>query len=411
MNRALQRAAAPPPAVVSQQTIRTGTEEWRPVVRRPKIAAGYQVSSLGRVRGLSGRPHHVYLTGKGYYETHLILEEALQPPRPRKRARIQGVFVHQLVADAFVPKAGRTAGAVYVNHKNGNRGDNRVCNLEWVTQRENRQRRVYEPRTHQCRRVVKCDAGGRVLRIYADGEAEQGGGVTGAGAIEGVRAEVVGRSCREPLYRAECVRAHGCYWRYYDEVFEAAGASANERWVAIEGAGGALISDQGRVRNAKRGGVTLGTFNGDYMMWRGQCVHRLVARAFLPAPGGAAPVVNHKNGNKCDNRACNLEWATLSENRLHGLRAGKQHYRSGPRRRPVWVTTLATGAVQRYTGVRAASAALGVNDSGAVSEAARTAKPLLRGRYAVRYEPEAAEWTREPVLRPETHNIAAAPTV
>lgn len=48
-------------------------------------------------------------------------------------------------------------------------------------------------------------------------------------------------------------------------------------------------------------------------------VHREVAKAFLPAPMFPKMTVNHKNGNKTDNRACNLEWLTTQENVLHGF--------------------------------------------------------------------------------------------
>lgn len=48
-------------------------------------------------------------------------------------------------------------------------------------------------------------------------------------------------------------------------------------------------------------------------------IHRLVAECFVP---GRADTVNHKDGNKKNNCAENLEWCSRSENSRHAIRMG-----------------------------------------------------------------------------------------
>lgn len=74
---------------------------------------------------------------------------------------------------------------------------------------------------------------------------------------------------------------------------------------------------------------------------RNYCVHRLVATAFVDNPE-QKPTVNHKNENKLDNRASNLEWMTLQENLAYGTHieratrnkpdmSGPKHFNYGKR--------------------------------------------------------------------------------
>lgn len=50
-------------------------------------------------------------------------------------------------------------------------------------------------------------------------------------------------------------------------------------------------------------------------------IHRLVGEFFVPNPHDKK-YINHKDGNKHNNKYTNLEWATAKENAQHAIRAG-----------------------------------------------------------------------------------------
>lgn len=52
-------------------------------------------------------------------------------------------------------------------------------------------------------------------------------------------------------------------------------------------------------------------------------IHRLVALAFVPNPNNYA-IINHKDENKLNNNADNLEWCTIQYNSTYGSARAKQ---------------------------------------------------------------------------------------
>jgi len=82
-------------------------------------------------------------------------------------------------------------------------------------------------------------------------------------------------------------------------------------------------------------------------------VHRLVAQTFIPNPD-SIPEINHKDSNRTNNSADNLEWCTHQENIAYREEFGKA---SG---RPVFAVNLATLEVSRYPSQMGAGRSLGV---------------------------------------------------
>ena len=95
-------------------------EQWKDV----KGFENYLVSSLGNVKTINGKLKKVVYDSKndyGYVE--------LWKNNKGKKFRI-----HRLVAETFIPN---TLGKEQVNHIDGDKKNNCISNLEWVTPKEN----------------------------------------------------------------------------------------------------------------------------------------------------------------------------------------------------------------------------------------------------------------------------------
>lgn len=135
-------------------------EEWRDVKGYEGI---YKVSNLGNVFSVEKKRLRKLQNGTHGYKIVILYKN-------KKSAHKQ---VHRLVAEAFIPNLNNLE---QVNHIDGDKKNNCVENLEWVTRQENSFHAVYKLGhigQYKCKRV-RCKETGIIYRSLHEASRETG---------------------------------------------------------------------------------------------------------------------------------------------------------------------------------------------------------------------------------------------
>lgn len=169
-----------------------------------------------------------------------------------------------------------------------------------------------------------------------------------------------------------------------------------EEWRTINRYGGFYdVSNKGRIRSRRRSGkpriLKTHVINSGYevipISYKGkkynELVHRVVAEYFVEEYAEHLDV-NHKDANRLNNTAENLEWVTRKEN-IHDMIKRGAHSVSEAhavahkkRRRPVIQLTKDGDELARFESARAAANHIGIHEN-CVSRVCRGERPYAGG--------------------------------
>ncbi len=113
----------------------------------------YYTSNLGRIKNKKGAILKGHIHRGGYIRIDFNIN-----------GNCTQSYLHRLVAEAFIPNPENKP---FVNHINGIKTDNRLDNLEWVTSKENANRKVFpNSGRSRSRKVVQIGLNGNIVRIW-----------------------------------------------------------------------------------------------------------------------------------------------------------------------------------------------------------------------------------------------------
>lgn len=163
----------------------------------------YQISNLGNVKSMDR------LISCKNNTTKLCKGTVLKPHKNNylfvrlyNNSIPETKYIHKLIADAFIPNPNNFP---EINHKDENKLNNSIDNLEWCTVSYNNS---YGNRTQKTRkRVYQCDLTGNIIKLWD--------GIRLASKELNIPSQQISQCCNQTKYRKT---AGGYIWKYESEV-------------------------------------------------------------------------------------------------------------------------------------------------------------------------------------------------
>lgn len=322
--------------------LRVITEQWKPIIMNG-ITFNYLISNFGNVWSPRSNMFLKQSLSSGY--NHVTL---------RNDRNISKFSIHRLVATMFIDNPNSLE---YVNHKNGNKLDNRVENLEWLSPSENKRHgsnvlKANGPKVG----VDQYSLDGSTFIAHYDSIAEAS------------RQTWTSNTGITSVCRGKYKSSGGFIWRYSDvsrtlEDTEPEGLRHPDHPDYI-------ITNNGKIYNTStrkylalhndRNGYTCVSLctNGRKQNF---VVHVLVAKFYVYNPDPINKIyVNHINNVRDDNDYRNLEWVSQSENIDHAYKYGGL----AKKQRAVIQYDLLNNEINRFISINEASRMINGDSSG-----------------------------------------------